>query len=81
VRNARQHSGCSLIEVILKSTKSGPALEVRDNGKGFDSSDFGGFSRGLGLLVMEHYAAQAQLQLSVSSELGTGTVVRAVYGS
>lgn len=79
VENAIQHSSCSLIELILKSTKSGPTLEVRDNGKGFDSSDVSGLHRGLGLLVMEHYAAQAQLQLAISSERGKGTVVRAVY--
>lgn len=79
LENAISHSGCSTIEVIIKSTRSGPTLEVRDNGKGFDSADVSGSPRGLGLLVMEHYAAQSDLHLSISSERGKGTVVRAVY--
>ena len=36
VENAVQHSGCSLIEIAVKSTRAGPCLEVRDNGRGFD---------------------------------------------
>jgi PAS domain S-box-containing protein len=79
LENALQHSGCSQIEVIIKSTPNGPALEIRDNGKGFDSIDLGGHHRGLGLLVMEHYAEQANLRLSVSSEKGKGTAVRVVF--
>jgi signal transduction histidine kinase len=81
VENAIQHSGCSTIELIIKSTRNGPALEVRDNGSGFNSADLGGSHRGLGLLVMEHYAEQVGLRLSVDSEKGRGTVVRAVYES
>jgi nitrate/nitrite-specific signal transduction histidine kinase len=54
-------------------------LEVRDNGTGFDEDDPGGPHRGLGLLVMEHYAEQVRLNLSVRSEIGKGTTVRAVY--
>jgi PAS domain S-box-containing protein len=79
LENALQHSGCSQIELIIKSTPNGPALEVRDNGKGFDAADLGGPHRGLGLMVMEHYAAQHDLRLSVLSERGKGTTVRAVF--
>ena len=79
LENALQHSGCSQIELIIKSTPNGPALEVRDNGKGFDAADLGGPHRGLGLLIMEHYAAQNHLRLSVLSERGKGTTVRAVF--
>jgi PAS domain S-box-containing protein len=81
LENALQHAGCSQIELIIKSTPDGPALEVRDNGKGFDTVDLGGPYRGLGLLVMEHYAGQTGLRLSVRSERGKGTTVRAVLES
>jgi two-component system, NarL family, sensor histidine kinase UhpB len=81
LENALQHSGCSQIELIIKSTPDGPALEVRDNGMGFEAADLGGPQRGLGLLVMEHYAAQNSLRLSVTSERGKGTTVRAVFAS
>jgi two-component system, NarL family, sensor histidine kinase NreB len=78
VENAIQHSSCSLIEIAVKSTRSGGFLEIRDNGKGFDPADLQGNYRGLGLLSMEHYAAQAGLDLSIASNRDTGTTVRAM---
>jgi signal transduction histidine kinase len=77
VQNAVQHASCSAIEIAVKSTRSGPVLEVRDNGRGFDPGDVLGTRRGLGLLSMEHYAAQAGLQLTITSNGQTGTLVRA----
>jgi PAS domain S-box-containing protein len=77
VENAVQHSSCSTIEIAVKSTRTGPSMEVRDNGRGFDPADILGGARGLGLLSMEHYAAQAGLDLSITSNKKTGTTVRA----
>jgi signal transduction histidine kinase len=77
VENAVQHSGCSLIEIAIKSTKGGPILEVRDNGRGFDPAGALEGRRGLGLLTMEHFAAQAGLDVSIASTRENGTVVRA----
>jgi two-component system NarL family sensor kinase len=75
--NAVQHASCSSLEIAVKSSRSGTLLEVRDNGRGFDPHDLGGGGRGLGLLSMEHYAAQAGLELTISSNRNTGTVIRA----
>jgi two-component system NarL family sensor kinase len=77
VENAVQHASCSAIEIAVKSTRTGPSLEVRDNGRGFDPADIFGGGRGLGLLSMEHYAAQAGLDLSITSNKEAGTTVRA----
>ena len=77
VENAVQHSGCSAIEIAIKSTRTGPVLEVRDNGRGFDPADLVSGRRGLGLLSMEHYAAQAGLEMTIASAPETGTTVRA----
>jgi signal transduction histidine kinase len=77
VENAVQHSSCSTIEIAVKSTRAGIFLEIRDNGSGFDSADILGGRRGLGLLSMEHYAAEAGLELSIVSNRGNGTLVRA----
>ena len=77
VENAIQHSSCSMIEIAVRSSRAGAFLEVRDNGCGFDSSDIRGGRRGLGLLSMEHYAAEAGLELSITSNRGGGTLVRA----
>jgi PAS domain S-box-containing protein len=78
IENAVQHSSCSGIEISVKSTRTGTILEVRDNGRGFDPADVLAGRRGLGLLSMEHYAAEAGLELSITSTLESGTTVRAV---
>jgi two-component system NarL family sensor kinase len=75
VDNAIRHSGCTQVEVLLKSTRPGPALEVRDNGAGFDTGE--AKDTGLGLLIMQHCAAEAGLDLAVSSVRQRGTTVRA----
>jgi two-component system NarL family sensor kinase len=77
VENAVQHSNCSTIEIAVKSTRTGTVIEVRDNGRGFDPADLVAGRRGLGLLSMEHYAAQAGLELSITSTKEFGTAVRA----
>ena len=77
LENAVRHASCSAIEIAVKSTQNGPVLQVRDNGRGFDPGDILGGSRGLGLLSMEQYAAQAGLELSISSRRNAGTEVRA----
>jgi len=79
VENAIQHSSCSMIEVAVKASRTGTYLEVRDNGRGFDPADLQGGYRGLGLLSMEHYAAQGGLELSIVSSRQTGTTVRATH--
>ena len=78
VENSVQHSGCSGIEISVKSSRSGPLLEVRDDGRGFDPGDLTSGCRGLGLLSMEHHAAQAGIHLSITSNPGSGPRVRAV---
>jgi two-component system, NarL family, sensor kinase len=77
VENAVQHSSCSGIEISVKSQRIGTVLEVRDNGRGFDPADVVAGRRGLGLLSMEHYAAEAGLDLAITSTLESGTTVRA----
>ncbi len=77
VENAVQHASCSAIEIVVKSTRAAAVLEIRDNGKGFDTSDLLRGCRGLGLLSMEHYAAQAGLDLTITSGREVGTTVRA----
>jgi signal transduction histidine kinase len=77
LENAVQHAGCSNIEVAVKSTRKGTILEVKDDGRGFDPDDILGVRPGLGLLSMEHFAAQAGLQLTITSSPDSGTLVRA----
>lgn len=77
IENAIIHSDCTLIEVLVRRTKAGVTLEVRDNGKGFNVQAACDQQAGLGLTLMEHYGREAGLQYSVESTLGKGTTVRA----
>ena len=77
VGNAVQHASCSSIEIAIKSTRTALTMDVRDNGRGFDPADVLEGSRGLGLLSMEHFAAQAGLDLSITSNRGAGTTIQA----
>jgi PAS domain S-box-containing protein len=77
IENALRHAGCSAIEIAVKSTRNGPSLDVHDNGRGFDAADLAAGRRGLGLLSMEHYAAQAGLSLSIVSGRDSGTTIHA----
>jgi signal transduction histidine kinase len=77
--NAVQHSKASKIEVHVRPTGKSSILEIRDNGEGFSVPDVKLKSAGLGLLLMEHYASQAELDLQETSEPGRGTVIRCTY--
>jgi two-component system NarL family sensor kinase len=75
--HAARRAGCSVIEILLKSLRSGVALEIRDNGAGFDA-DSAFDAGGLELLAMRHFADRAGIELEIESAPGAGTVVRAL---
>ena len=77
---AAQRAGCSTIEILLKSLRSGPALEIRDNGPGFDA-DHALQGGGLEFLVMRYFADRAGIELQIESAPDTGNVVRALCRS
>ena len=77
VSNAIRHARCSQIEIILKSTRNGLTLEVRDDGIGFDYEAIRKFPRGLGLLTMHYCGAKAGLDTEVTRNQGPGMTVRA----
>jgi signal transduction histidine kinase len=79
--DATRRAGCSTIEILLKSMRKGTALEVRDNGQGFDAAESVLQKDGLGLLVMQYHADRAGIELEIDSAPGRGTVVRAVCSS
>jgi two-component system NarL family sensor kinase len=78
VDNAVQHANCDQIRIIVKSTRDGAALQVRDNGIGFDYKRERRIPRGLGLLMMDHCARKAGLGLSFRGHSGGGSIVCAV---
>ena len=48
---------------------------------GFSVDLFKDHVSGLGLLLMQYYAAEANLQLSISSTPGKGTIVKVIHRS
>jgi signal transduction histidine kinase len=78
LRNAKTHSGATVVDVSLNQRHGGYVLEVRDNGRGFDPSDAQqSRSEGhIGLELLKDLAADAGASVEVSSEPGAGTTVR-----
>ncbi|HYZ86053.1 MAG TPA: histidine kinase [Bryobacteraceae bacterium] len=81
LENAITHSESNRVEVLVKGSRGQSVLEIRDHGKGFDFEQRRAQAPGLGLLLMEHYGAQSGVQLTITSTLGKGTVVRGVYSA
>jgi two-component system NarL family sensor kinase len=77
--NAVRHSGAASIRVAVKKRRRGTTLEVRDNGRGLDPARARRRPAGLGLLLMEAYARDAGLTLTITSAPGSDTIVRADY--
>ena len=76
LENAVRHSQATKIDVLARLTGTGPAFEIRDNGRGFDPENIDPDSAGLGLILMTHHGLQAGLQYTLRSGIGKGTVIR-----
>jgi signal transduction histidine kinase len=72
LHNALRHAGAQRIAVHL----SADAVEVADDGHGFDPADPALRSRHLGLTSMEERAGELGGRLTIASAPGTGTTVR-----
>ena len=81
VSNAIRHANCDEIRIIVKPTVDGAVLQVRDNGIGFDYERELRVPRGLGLLMMDHCAKKAGLDLKFQRREGGGFLVSAVLAS
>ena len=79
VANSVEHGACTKIEVLVKAQAKAASLEVRDNGKGFPVASTKRNAAGIGLLLMDHYAAAAGIDLSIRSTPARGTTVRASW--
>ncbi len=77
VHNAVRHAAASHVTVDLRGDGEALlALEVADDGHGFDPGDPELRSRHLGLTSMEERAAELGGRLAISSAPGSGTTVR-----
>jgi PAS domain S-box-containing protein len=76
--NIARHSGASTCSIGVRTTADGTVFEVRDNGRGFSAD---APRQGLGLTNITTRAAMIGAQALVSSEPGSGTVVRVTVPS
>jgi signal transduction histidine kinase len=71
--NVRKHSGATSVDVCLSLDPSRVALEVSDDGSGFDVA---ALHAGYGLGAMRNRVEQVGGRLFVHSVVGQGTTVR-----
>lgn len=76
VDNSVRHAGAQKIEIAVRANQRAATMEVRDDGQGFDPDAAREHSSGLGLLLMEHYAARLQAVVEIKSRPGNGTLIR-----
>ena len=78
LRNVKAHSNATIVTVYLEERPAGYVLEVRDNGRGFDSEEAQrSRSAGhLGLQLLKDLATDAGASMEVLSQPGAGTTVR-----
>jgi signal transduction histidine kinase len=79
VDNAIRHADANRIEIHVRRTQKNVALEIRDNGVGFSVADVKIHPKGLGLMLIEHYASQSPINVDVKSTPGKGSLVRSTY--
>ena len=79
LENAVKHSEANRIEVHVRRTQKRLTIEIRDNGKGFLPAEVKADPKGLGLLLAEHYATLAPIDVEIKSAPGKGTAVRSSY--
>lgn len=72
--NIGQHAGASMVDIVLEQTEDKFVLQVRDNGRGFDSAvrKYNSF----GLVGMRERVLMLEGEIEISSTPGCGTVVR-----
>jgi signal transduction histidine kinase len=76
LHNALRHAGADHVRVSLHARDGAVALEVRDDGAGFDPEDPELRSRHLGLTSMEERARRLGGRLDIASRPGAGATVR-----
>jgi signal transduction histidine kinase len=75
LNNVTRHARATRVDVIVQCDRECAALEIRDNGRGFDTARVSGSHMGLRMMV--EWAAEAGITIDITSGFGQGTSVRA----
>lgn len=76
INNIVKYADCTEVDFTLIKNRSQFVLEIKDNGKGFQTSSNNLSVRGNGLKNMEKRASGLKGTLTINSESGRGTLVR-----
>ncbi len=74
LNNISKHAGASKVEIVVHPAPDGLELQVRDNGRGFVTSELAA-SGHYGLSMMRERAEAAGANLTIASQVGQGTVI------
>ncbi len=73
VENSIRHSSAARLQISVSQHRGGIRGRVADDGVGFDPASARG--KGLGLLLLRHYARQSDFHLTVRSAPGAGSIL------
>jgi PAS domain S-box-containing protein len=74
--NVRKHANASTVDVSIRDQRGGYAIQIKDDGVGFDTSGIGRSEPGhLGLVSMRERVEMKGGSLLITSHLGKGTMV------
>jgi signal transduction histidine kinase/ligand-binding sensor domain-containing protein len=76
IQNVQRHSGAKSLTVQIEYLTGAVALEIRDDGRGFDTAEASGLEGHYGLTGMRERAATFGGTLEVISGAGRGTTIR-----
>jgi signal transduction histidine kinase/ligand-binding sensor domain-containing protein len=76
IQNVQRHSGAKCLSVQIEYLPAAVALEIRDDGRGFDTTEAAGLDGHYGLMGMRERAATFGGSLEVISGAGRGTTIR-----
>ncbi len=79
LNNAAKHAGASRCTVAVRWDSNTASLAVRDDGRGFDA--LRASQTHLGLRIMRERAEAIGATLTVTSDLGRGTIVKAAWSA
>ncbi len=75
VHNAIKHSAATRCDIEIKVSPNNVSLKVCDNGKGFDKTEIGTFSNGIGNMTKRATACQGTLEIESATNNGTSILL------
>jgi signal transduction histidine kinase/streptogramin lyase len=76
LNNIIKHSDASEVEIIVKKTDNEVIITIKDDGRGFDMTNFKAKGTGLGLVGLRERTKMLGGKISINSSVGNGTEIR-----